>query len=209
MARLNGAQDLAGMSPQSFTALLLFMIVALFTPGPNNTMLLSSGVAYGLKRSAPHISGINIGFSLMAFLVCLGLGAIFMASPLLHNALRIVCAAYLCWLAWKIAHAGEVGETGDAARPQTFYQAAMFQWVNPKAWMAAIAAAAYGIQGKPFASACIIAGVALVVGFPASVTWVTFGAGLRRFLKSPRALRVFNVAMALLLVVSALPLLLH
>ena len=197
------------MSLAAFSALSLFMLVALITPGPNNTMLLSSGVTFGLKKSAPHIWGINIGFSLMAFLVCLGLGAVFMASPLLHNVLRVVCAAYLFWLAWKIANSGGADEAGAAARPQTFLQAALFQWVNPKAWMAAVAAAAYSVQGKPVLSAAIIAGIALVVGFPSSLTWVTFGTALRRFLKSPRALRAFNIAMALLLVASTLPLLFH
>ena len=197
------------MPLEIFTALSLFMLVALITPGPNNTMLLSSGVTFGLKKSAPHIWGVNIGFSLMAFVVCLGLGAVFMASPLLHNALRVVCAAYLLWLAWKIANSGGADEANAAARPQTFFQAALFQWVNPKAWMAAVAAAAYSMQGKPVLSAAIIAGIALVVGFPSSLTWVTFGTALRRFLKSPRALRGFNIAMALLLVVSTLPLLFH
>lgn len=195
------------MSLEIFTALSLFMLVALITPGPNNTMLLSSGVTFGLKKSAPHIWGINIGFALMAFLVCLGLGAVFMASPFLHNALRIVCALYLFWLAWKIANSGGADEAGAASKPQTFLQAALFQWVNPKAWMAAVAAAAYSVQGKPVLSASIIAGIALVVGFPSSLTWVTFGTALRRFLKSQRALRAFNIAMALLLVASTLPLL--
>ena len=185
------------------------MLVALITPGPNNTMLLSSGVTFGLKKSTAHICGVNIGFALMAFVVCLGLGAVFMASPLLHNALRVVCALYLFWLAWKIANSGGADDASAAARPQTFFQAALFQWVNPKAWMAAVAAAAYSVQGKPVLSAAIIAGIALVVGFPSSLTWVTFGTALRRFLKSPRALRGFNIAMALLLVASTLPLLFH
>lgn len=197
------------MPLELFSALLLFMLVALITPGPNNTMLLSSGVTFGLKRSAPHICGVNIGFTLMAFVVCIGLGAVFMASPLLHNALRFICAAYLLWLAWKIAQSGAADDGNAAARPQTFLQAALFQWVNPKAWMAAVAAAAYSVQGKPLLSAAIIAAIALVVGFPSSLIWVTFGTALRRFLKSPRALRAFNIAMALLLVASTLPLLFH
>ena len=197
------------MSFEIFTALFVFMRVALITPGPNNTMLLSSGVTFGLKRSAAHICGVNIGFALMAFMVCLGLGAVFMASPLLHNALRFICATYLFWLAWKIANSGATQDSDAAAQPQTFIQAALFQWVNPKAWIAAIAAAAYSVQGKPILSASIIGGVALVVGFPSSLSWVTFGAALRQFLKSPRALRGFNITMALLLVASTLLLLFH
>ena len=123
------------MSFEIFTALFVFMLVALITPGPNNTMLLSSGVTFGLKRSAAHICGVNIGFALMAFMVCLGLGAVFMASPLLHNGLRFICAAYLLWLAWKIANSGATQDSDAAAHPQTFIQAALFQWVNPKAWI--------------------------------------------------------------------------
>ena len=194
------------MSFEIFTALFVFMLVALITPGPNNTMLLSSGVTFGLKRSAAHICGVNIGFALMAFMVCLGLGAVFMASPLLHNALRFICATYLFWLAWKIANSGATQDSDAAAQPQTFIQAALFQWVNPKAWtMALTAISAYAPKSQGWIGVLMVAAMFGAINLPATGTWAVMGAKMRRFFGEPVRLKIFNIIAAILLVASLYP----
>ncbi len=122
-------------------AFVLFAFVSSITPGPNNTMLLSSGVNFGFNRTVPHMLGISCGFAVMVLAVGLGLGAVFKAYPLLYTVLRYAGAAYLLYLAYKIATSGPVRDTGgQEGRPMSFLAAAAFQWVNPKAWVMAIGA---------------------------------------------------------------------
>jgi threonine/homoserine/homoserine lactone efflux protein len=198
------------MSPDLFAALFVFALVASITPGPNNTMVLASGLNFGVRRSVPHMLGIAIGFTLMVFIVGFGLGQIFTAYPLIYTVLRFVGGAYMLWLAWKIANAGPVSEGKAAGKPLSFLQAVLFQWVNPKAWVIAISAnATYGIVGRPFLSAVIVAGAFALCSVPSNGIWVMFGAGLRKVLCDPKTLRIFNVAMAVLLIASLAPLLYH
>ncbi|HRK17885.1 MAG TPA: LysE family translocator [Hyphomicrobiaceae bacterium] len=190
-------------------ALLAFALVSAITPGPNNAMLLASGVNFGLRRTVPHIVGINIGFPVMVLAIGLGLAQVFTTFPALYTILKIVSVAYLLWLAWRIGCAGPATASDDdaaAARPMSFLEAAAFQWVNPKAWIMGIGAfAAYSIPGQPVASALIVAAAYVAMGFPSSAVWAGFGAGLRRFLSDPRRLRTFNVLMALVLAASLIP----
>jgi threonine/homoserine/homoserine lactone efflux protein len=124
-------------------AFILFAFVSSITPGPNNTMLLSSGVNFGFNRTIPHMLGISCGFALMVLAVGFGLGAVFKAYPILYTVLRYAGAAYLLYLAYKIATSGPA-EDGDQSntRPMSYLSAAAFQWVNPKAWVMAIGATA-------------------------------------------------------------------
>jgi threonine/homoserine/homoserine lactone efflux protein len=117
-----------------------FAFVSSITPGPNNVMLLASGVNYGFRRTVPHIAGISLGCVAMVLLVGLGLEQVFAAVPQLYDVLRYTGAAYLLWLAWKIARAGPVVEGPSGGRPMTFCQAAAFQWINPKAWVIVVGA---------------------------------------------------------------------
>jgi threonine/homoserine/homoserine lactone efflux protein len=188
---------------------VLYCIAMSGTPGPNNVMLLASGVNHGYRRTLPHILGINIGFSLMMFLMALGLGAVFLAEPRLQTALKIAGVAYMLWLAWRIATAAGVGEGEAAGRPMTFLEGAAFQWVNVKAWMMIMGAiSVYGPPGyDPLGKALYLSLVMLIAGAPAMHIWTLFGVGIRRFLGNPKALRAFNVTMALLLVASLIPML--
>jgi threonine/homoserine/homoserine lactone efflux protein len=198
------------MSLDLFLALMLFALVSSVTPGPNNTMVLASGLNFGVRRSLPHMLGIGIGFALMVFLVGIGLGSIFKAYPAIYSVLKYVGAAYMLWLAWKIATSGPVGEAKSAAKPITFTQAALFQWVNPKAWIMAVTAnTTYSVVGHPLLSALIVSGAFAISSLPSNATWVMFGAGLRQVLHDPKTLRIFNIGMALLLVASLAPLLQH
>lgn len=192
-------------------ALLAFALVSAITPGPNNAMLLASGVNYGVRRTVPHIAGINLGFPVMLLAIGLGLAQVFAAFPRLYTALKVVSVVYLLWLAWKIGTARPLPVSGDnaepsASRPMTFLEAAAFQWVNPKAWIMGIGAfAAYSIPGEPVASALTVAAAYLATGFPSSAIWAGFGAALRRMLGDPDRVRIFNVLMALVLAASLVP----
>jgi threonine/homoserine/homoserine lactone efflux protein len=189
---------------------ILYCIAMSGTPGPNNVMVLASGANYGFWRSQPHVWGINIGFALMMFILALGLGTVFVAEPRLQFALKVVGVAYMLWLAWKIATASDVGGTdGVAGKPLTFWQGAAFQWVNPKAWMMILGAiSVYAPEGfSPLGKALYLSIVMLLAGSPPTQVWTAFGVGIRRFLQNPRALRLFNIAMAALLVLSLIPML--
>ena len=193
------------MSYELFVAFVVFAVVTLFTPGPNNVMLMASGLNFGFRRTLPHVAGVDLGFGFMVLVVGIGLGAIFTAVPMLYTVLKFVAAAYLLYLAWKIATAGTIHEDAGA-RPFTFLQAAAFQWVNPKGWIMAIGAVATyaAIAAFPFNTILMVV-VFIVFGLASSLTWLLFGTGLRRIVTNPRSVRVFNFAMAGLLVVSLIP----
>lgn len=194
------------LSADALLALILFAFVASITPGPNNLMLLASGVNFGLARTLPHMLGIAIGFSLMIVLVGLGFVQLFVLLPWLHPAMRIAGILYMLWLAWRIANAGAIGSGKASGKPFTFLQAAAFQWVNPKGWMAALTAiATYSDPQQMVAGVLVVSATFFIVGTPSIAVWAVFGVGLRRALSSPRAIRVFNVTMALLLVASLWP----
>jgi threonine/homoserine/homoserine lactone efflux protein len=189
-------------------ALVLFSFVTSFTPGPNNLMLLASGVNFGFARTVPHMFGIGLGFMLMVTLVGLGVGQAFALFPWLHDAMKFGGFAYMLFLAWKIANAGTIGEGRAAARPMTFLQAAAFQWVNPKAWaMALSATATYTLADDFVASVAVVAVTFGLVNLPTVSTWALFGVWLRRFLSDAKTVRFFNVGMAVSLVASLVPVL--
>jgi threonine/homoserine/homoserine lactone efflux protein len=197
------------MSAQTFYGVLLFSVVMAFTPGPNNMMLASSGASYGVRRTLPHLLGVTVGFPVMILLVGLGLASILLASPRLQLVMKIVSCAYLLWLAVQI---GRSRPTGDAAsgKPMTFLAAAAFQWINPKAWLYAVGAiSAYtsGSGTQLYTQVVIIALLNIAVSLGSTTTWTAFGAGIRRFLRTPGTLRLFNLLMALLLVGSTIPIL--
>ncbi|MEN4920642.1 LysE family translocator [Achromobacter spanius] len=186
--------------------LALFALVSSITPGPNNVMLASSGLNFGFRRSLPHLLGVNLGFSLMIFLVGIGLGSVFQQTPALYTVLKYAGAAYLLYLAWKIANSGPLEEGEARGKPFTFLQAAAFQWVNPKAWVMAVGVVAtYTPQNGFFANLVIATLVCGIINLPSIGIWVTFGTALRRVLHKPAAIRAFNIGMALLLVASLYP----
>jgi threonine/homoserine/homoserine lactone efflux protein len=190
---------------ETLIALTAFGIVAAFTPGPNNIMLAASGMNFGFVRTAPHMSGVVIGFVAMLLGVGFGLGAFFMAYPLAQTALKIIGIAYLLWLAWRIANAAPA-DPSVRSRPISFIEAALFQWVNPKALLAVVSTMSIFIRPESAVSdVFIVAVVFFFLSIGAVVSWTAFGAGLRGFLGDPARRRVFNIAMALLLVLSIAP----
>lgn len=188
-------------------ALALFSLVTSITPGPNNMMLMTSGLNHGARRSLPHLFGIAVGFPAMLAAVGLGLGAAFRLYPLLHEAIRVVGSVYMLFLAWKIANAGNPEAGESLAAPFTFLQAAAFQWVNPKAWVIAVSAIAlYTVPDSMAADLTALVLVYAACGGASMAVWLFLGVGLRRFISDARRLRLFNVTMAVLLVLSVLSL---
>ena len=189
-------------------ALIMFVVVTLFTPGPNNTMLMTSGLNVGFRRGMPHLWGVTLGFAFMVLAVGLGLGAVFAAYPTLYTVLKYAGAAYLLYLAWQIATAGAPEEEGTDGGTITFLQAAAFQWLNPKAWVMAVGAVStYAAVAAFPANVVLIAALFGVLGIASSATWLGFGTALKRVLTSARAVRALNMVLALLLVASLWPVL--
>lgn len=188
-------------------AFLMFALVSSITPGPNNTMLLISGVNFGFRRTIPHIFGVTLGFTFMVLMVGLGLGRIFETWPILYTILRYVCAAYLIYLAWQIARSGGFDVEGKNKQPISFLKAALFQWANPKAWVMSIASVTtYAAKENFFIDVVLIAGLYIFfVAFSGGV-WTAFGNGCRRFLSQALYLQIFNIVMAIMLVLSLYPL---
>ncbi len=191
------------------SAFVLFAFVSSITPGPNNTMLLASGVNFGVRRTIPHALGISVGFMVLVLAVGLGLGEVFKAWPPLYSILRYAGAAYLLYLAWKIATSGPMsGDTASGRKPLGFWGAAAFQWVNPKAWVMAVGAITTYTPAQGYVyNVIVIAAVFALVNLPSVGIWVMFGSALRNLLRNPRAVVLFNVLMAVLLVISLYPLL--
>ncbi len=188
--------------------MMLFAFASSITPGPNNLMLMTSGVNFGFVRTLPHLLGVGFGFTLMVTLIGLGLAEVFTHVPIMLVVLKGLGAAYLVYLAVKIARSGPVRGGATHARPMTFVQAVIFQWVNPKAWiMAVTACATYAMPDTFAAGTLIIALVFGVVNLPCIAAWAGFGAGLRRVLSDPAKVKVFNSIMAALLILSLYPLL--
>lgn len=196
-----------------FISALAFAVSMSATPGPNNTMLTASGANFGLRRTVPHMLGVSIGFPVMLVAVALGAGELLRAHPVALAVLRWAGAAYLLWLAWRIATARPATPEGGgepAGRPFSFFQAVLFQWINPKAWvigLAAVLTQTTASGAAQIAEAVLLALMFLAVTLATSVLWILIGVGAARVLRTPRALRGFNIAMAALLVASLLPLL--
>ena len=197
------------MSLDTLLALIAFAFVTSVTPGPNNFMLLASGVNFGLVRTLPHMLGIGTGFCSLLLGVGLGLGALLVAFPVLETVLKVAGGSYLLYLAWRIATSRSMGKgEAEVARPMRFLEAAAFQWVNPKAWVMAISAMAlYTNADRPVLSVLLVALVFPVTGFPATSAWAVFGRMLKGWLSDPARLKVFNIAMGLMLAATLVPLL--
>ena len=197
------------MSIEIFSALLVFAFVSSVTPGPNNLMLLASGVNFGFRRSLPHMFGIGFGFCFLILMIGLGLGTVLERFPHAYLGLKIAGGAYMLYLAWKIALSRSIGEAkGQEATPMTFWQGAAFQFVNPKAWVMAITGiATYTTHDRYYFTVFLVSAAFTLVNIPSISVWAAFGTMLRDWLSDPLRLKWFNMIMALLLVASLWPML--
>jgi threonine/homoserine/homoserine lactone efflux protein len=189
--------------------LLLFAAAVTLTPGPNVVMITASAANFGFRRTVPQMLGITLAFGLMTLAAGLGVVGLVRAEPRLHSALKYVGAAYLVYLAWRIGRADAHGGGPTRARPISFAEAALFTWVNPKAWASALGAlAAYTtVGGKVMWETALIALVLALSCLLSAVIWAGFGSRIGRYLANPRARMAFNWSMAGLLVLSLVPVL--
>lgn len=194
--------------------LALFCLVASITPGPNNLLLMRSGAAFGVRRTTPHMLGIQVGCMSLLLLCWLGIGAMLMALPGVFVVLRWACFAYLLWLATLILLEGRATSTqreaaragGVIARPMRWYEATAFQLINPKAWMMAItmASAFYGSAAPGSADIALAALAWVTIGTPSTLIWIAWGASIDRVLKRPRERQVYALAMSVAVAATAL-----
>jgi threonine/homoserine/homoserine lactone efflux protein len=195
------------MSNPLLIAFIVFAAVMYLTPGPNNVMVLSSGLTFGFRPTIPHIAGITFGCAFMVAAVGLGFGSIFVAYPVLQTILKFAGAAYLVYLAAAIAMSEPVKRGEDSGRrPMTFWGAALFQWVNVKGWVMVIGTiTAYaGIASFPW-NIVIQVVLCLLLGVVSTSIWALSGSSMRSLMTSPRAVRAFNIVMAVLLLGSLYP----
>ena len=197
------------MNLEILVALAAFALITSITPGPNNLMVMASGANFGVRRTLPHMAGVLLGFNFMIWMVGAGLIGVLEAIPASFVVLKALSAAFLLFLAWKIANAAAPGgDSGAAGKPLTFLQAAAFQWVNPKAWALSLAAVgAYVSDAHPVFSLAVIAIIFLAAGVPSVGAWLMLGAQLRRLLRNAVHLRIFNWTCAALLVATLWPIL--
>ena len=195
------------MTYQMLIGLILYAFVTSATPGPNNVMLLASGANFGFRRTVPHMIGISIGCAVMLTTLGLGVAALLADVPRVRLATKFLTVAYMGWLAWKIAHAAAPGAANGRARPTNVLEAAAFQWVNPKAWAMAVGAiSGYAPTGSTQALSVLVV-VFSAVNLPSVAIWAYAGEALRHWLMDDRRRRTFNWTMAVLLVISLVPML--
>ncbi|MBN1113894.1 MAG: LysE family translocator [Oligoflexia bacterium] len=181
--------------------LLPFSLSTTITPGPNNIMVTASGVNFGYRKTIPHILGVTVGLPLMMIVIGFGLGSVFKMYPVIHLVLKYVGAAYLLFLAWKIATFHQKENGSSKSKPFSFWQGLVFQWVNPKAWMMAIGAVSTFTtpKGNVYAEVLLIATVFFLICYPSMTVWTLLGINIRRLLSTDFYRTAFNITMALLL----------
>jgi len=192
------------MTTEQAVAFLIFAVVAAVTPGPSNVMVTAAGANAGILRGLPCLFGVTTGMGLMMFLVPLGLGSLVLAHPLALRALNWGGAAFLLWLAWKIATSASL-DSATAGDPVGYVGAAVFQWVNPKAWLVTASAAGtflHADSGSPVVQAASLGGLFALAALPSGFLWLAFGASVHHVLGTRRRLRVFNITMGVLLALS-------
>jgi threonine/homoserine/homoserine lactone efflux protein len=195
------------MTYDIFLALALFAFVSSITPGPNNLMLMASGANFGFRRTIPHMLGVAMGFVFMLLLIGAGLVGVFDTWPVSYTILKTVSVLYLLWLAWKVANAAPIRSDATAGSPMTFFQAAGFQWVNPKAWAMALTAVSVYTPDQTLGAIALVGLVFGMINLPSVGSWTILGQQMARFLTNPTRMMIFNRGMAGLLVVSLYPVL--
>jgi threonine/homoserine/homoserine lactone efflux protein len=196
------------MTTEVYLSLILFAFTTSITPGPNNMMLLASGVNFGMLKTIPHMLGIELGFASLLIAVGLGLGALFQSFPTLYLVLKVAGGLYLLWIAWSIGMSRSLSDGKSSGKPMSLIAAAAFQWVNPKAWVMAVSSmAAFADPTNLVFSVVVVALTFVVLALPCQGGWAAFGALLRDWLSHPVRLKWFNITMAVLLVASLWPML--
>ena len=188
-----------------FFALISYYFVMFVTPGPNNAMLTASGIKFGFKKTIPHLIGIPFGHVIQITLVCFGLGNLFQKYPLVQNYLKWLCFFYLLYLGWKII--GSFSEhKKESGRPLKLYEAALFQFMNPKAWVVALTAstAFFPVNENFYLATTFVALTAPFICFPSICLWALFGSSIKILIKNAKIKRIVEYFLAVLLVITAI-----
>lgn len=198
------------MLTEFWIPLTIFAVVAAFTPGPNNLMLAASGMNHGFRRSVPHMVGISLGFPVMLLCIIFGIGALIASFPVLQTIMRALSAGFILYFAWKIATTETDLAVQGAGRPVTLWQAALFQWINPKGWAVAIAVASLYAPGgvHDWEKAFYMAALFFVITVACTSCWTSVGTIIRSVLQNPKIRRRVNWGMAAALVLTMVPILL-
>ena len=189
------------MTAEQALAFFVFAVVAAITPGPSNLIVTSTGAAAGVLRGLPCLFGVAVGMGLMMFVVAFGLGSLVLESPVLLQAIKWCGIGFLLWMSWKIATAGRNQAAGEK-QIVGFWQAAAFQWVNPKSWLVSASAVGTFLQagaGSALAQSLAFGPLFVLAALPSCFVWLAFGAAVQRLLRTERAVRLFNIAMGVLL----------
>jgi len=191
-------------------ALISFYFVMFVTPGPNNVMLFASGVKYGFKKTIPHIFGIPLGHFFQISLISMGLGFVFQTYPIAQQILKVLGCLYLFFLAYRMFGSLSIKESKETGRPLRFYEAALFQILNPKAWVVAITAVSvFFPKDESFLTGLLfLAGIAPLVNLPSISIWVLFGSSIRAFISNPKVKQIVEIVLAILLVATGITILL-
>lgn len=198
------------MTYELLIGLAIFAFVTSITPGPNNLMLMASGLNFGMRRTLPHMFGVGVGFTLMIFLIGVGLNKILESYPQLNIFLSVISFLFLLYLAYKIANAGTIkdNKTAQEDKPISFLQAAAFQWTNPKAWVMCLSATAtYSSDEATILTYALIALIFGLINLPSVSVWVCLGAKLKAFFNTPFRIKAFNYTAAFLLIATMIPML--
>ncbi len=205
--------ELFHFTAAGLSALMIFAFVSSITPGPNNLMLLYSGARFGFAHSLPHLLGVSLGFGLMLALCCLGVAGIFWKIPHAQDALKVAGCTYMLWLAYKLWKNGALPAGGDlpdannkgAAKPMTFVQASLFQYVNPKAWVMGLTVPAAYLpnDGHLLINTLIATLVFTVINLFCCGTWVQGGALLQKLMHKPTLARIINATIVAMTVYCA------
>jgi len=188
-----------------FFALISYYFVMFVTPGPNNAMLTASGIKFGFKKTIPHLIGIPFGHVIQITLVCFGLGNLFQKYPLVQNYLKWLCFFYLLYLGWKII--GSFSEhKKESGRPLKLYEAALFQFMNPKAWVVALTAstAFFPVNENFYLATTFVALTAPFVCFPSICLWALFGSSIKILIKNAKIKKIVEYFLAVLLIFTAI-----
>ena len=188
-----------------FSALATFYFTMFFTPGPNNAMLTASGMKFGFIRTLPHLIGISLGHVLQIGLTCFGLANLFLIYPEVQLYMKILCFLYLLYLGWKMIGSFSLIQK-ETGRPLRFYEASLFQFINPKAWSIAVTVASgfFPSEENIFIGVVFVTITAAVINLPTCSLWALFGSGLRKFINNEKAKKIIEYLLAILLILTGL-----
>ena len=203
--------NIMNLNSEFVLPVFMFAITMLFTPGPNNILLMTSGLNYGVKATFWHIQGVALGFGAMFLIVGLGLGSVFIKYPQVHLVIKWLGISFMLYMAWKISTAVDLKKNKISGKPMSFFQAVLFQWVNPKAWLISIngIGAFTTVGGDVIWQVFAICLILTSVGYLSSSSWTIFGSVLQKIITNHRQYKIFNMLMAFFLVMAIIPLILE